>query len=61
MKFKTYKIQFKLVRSFSIGFSIYSLSLNGAYVEINIGCFVLAIWSRGKNIIGFNNYWKKQS
>lgn len=58
MELKTYKIQFKLVRSFSIGFSIHSPTLNGLSVEINIACFSLSIWSQGKYWFGFGNYWK---
>jgi len=53
----TSKINLKLVRSFSVGFAIYSPTLNGAYVELHIGCFHLALWSRGKKIFAFNNYW----
>lgn len=61
MEFKTYKINFKLVRSFSLGFSIYSPKLNGIYIEFYLGCFHLSIWGRGRNLIGFNNYWTNQS
>ena len=59
MKFKTYKIQFKLVRSFSIGFAIHSPTLNGAYIEFHLGCFHLSLWSRGRHLLGFKSYWKK--
>lgn len=54
---KTYKIHFKLVRSFSVGFSILSPSLNGFCIELWLGCFCAAIWSRGRNWLGFGNYW----
>jgi hypothetical protein len=60
MKFKTYKIQLKLVRSFSIGFAIFSPRLNSAYIEFHLGCFHLALWSKGENLIGFKSYWNGQ-
>ena len=44
MKFKTYKIQFKLVRSFSVGFVIFSPSL----VLTAIG--ISATWVADKTI-----------
>lgn len=52
-----YKITFKLVRSFGLGIIIYSPKLNGFYMSIDIGCFGLDIWSRGKELFGFENYW----
>ena len=58
MDFTTYKINFKLVRSFSVGFAVFSPKLNGFYVEAYLGCFHIAIWNRGKLLIGFNNYWR---
>lgn len=52
------KINLKLVRSFSLGFSIHSPTLNGIYVELYIGCFHLSLWDRAKgSLFGFNNYW----
>ena len=60
MIFKSYKMHFKIVRSFSLGFRIHDPKLNGFYVEVDFAFFVLAIWSRGKNKIGFTNYWSKQ-
>jgi len=55
------KIQLKLVRSFSLGFSIYSPTLNGLYVEIYLGCFHVAVWGKGKSLVSFKNYWVNQS
>lgn len=52
-----YKITLKLVRSFGLGFTIYSPKSNGLYVSIDVGCFVVDIWSRGKKLFGFENYW----
>ena len=53
----SYKINFKLVRSFSAGFTIYSPKLNGFCMDFKLGCFHLSLWSRGKQLLGFNNYW----
>ena len=58
--FVTYKINLKLVRSFSFGFTIYSPTLNGLCFEIKLGVFSLMVWSKGKHLIGFSNYWVKQ-
>lgn len=55
--FVSSKINFKLVRSFSIGFEIHSPKLNGFCVGFHFGCFHLCLWSRGKKWFGFNNYW----
>jgi len=55
---KSYKVALKLVRSFSLGFSIYSPTLNGLYIEFYFGCFIVAVWSRGKRLFGAENYWK---
>ena len=52
------KITLKLVRSFSIGFSIFAPSLNGLYFEIHFACFTLSFWNRGKSLFGFDNFWK---
>lgn len=54
---KTYKIHFKLVRSFSLGFSILSPKLNGFCVELWLGCLHIALWGRGKEWVGFTSYW----
>lgn len=53
----TPKINFKLVRSFSVGFTIASPKLNGLYFRINVGCFQIAFWNRGGPMFGFSNYW----
>ena len=51
-------INLKLVRSFSMGFAIHSLALNGFYVELHLGCVHLAICNKAKGpLFGFNNYW----
>lgn len=54
---KTYKITFKLVRSFGLGFEICSPKLNGCCFEITFGCFKFCFWSRGEELIGFQSYW----
>lgn len=51
------KISLKLCRSFSIGFTIHSPTLNGLSFEVYFGCFHVGVWGRGGNLIGFNNYW----
>ena len=52
------KITFKLVRSFSIGFTIYSPKLNGICFDIYFGCFHASYWNRPcKKFISFNNHW----
>lgn len=55
---KTPKIAFKLVRSFSIGFTIYSPKLNGFACDICFACFTLSLWSRGSDGVMFQNFWK---
>jgi hypothetical protein len=54
----TPKISFKLVRSFSIGFTIFSPSLNGLCFEVSLACFTVSYWSRGDSLVGFFNYWR---
>jgi hypothetical protein len=54
---KSAKITIKLVRQFSVGFSIFSPTLNGFYAEIYLACFSLSLWSRGKSWIAARNYW----
>jgi len=53
----TYKIEFKLIRKFGIGFDIYSPKLNGLAFSVTIGCFELMVRNRGKKLFGYNNYW----
>lgn len=53
----TSKITFKLVRSFSVGFSIHSPTLNGFSVELFFVCFHLSVWSRGERLFCVRNYW----
>ena len=54
---KRYKINLKLVRSFSLGFTIYSLKLNGFCVDIQIANFTLNFWGKGEGFFKFSNYW----
>ena len=52
-----YKITIKLVRSFSIGVSIRSPKLNGISFDVMLGVIHVSVWSKGKVLLGFNNYW----
>jgi hypothetical protein len=52
------KITVKLVRSFGIGFVVYSPKFNGLCLEINFGCFSVCFWNRGEGFFGFENYWE---
>ena len=54
---ETYKITLKLVRSFSLGFTVLSPKLNGFCFHINVACFQLAFWNRGGKLFGLRNYW----
>jgi len=51
------KINLKLVRSFSVGFTVASPTLNGLYIEFHLGCFHLVVWHKPSRWFGFNNYW----
>ena len=53
----THKITIKIVRSFSLGFAIFSPTLNGFYIELFFGCIHVAIWNRGEGMFAFANYW----
>jgi hypothetical protein len=53
----SHKITLKLVRSFGIGFTIRSPSLNGFSMDIQIACISLDLWSRGQGLFAFRNYW----
>lgn len=57
MKPTSYKIHLKILRSFSIGFTILSPKYNGLCIEIEIGVINICLWSRGKELFGFDNYW----
>jgi hypothetical protein len=46
-----------IVQSFSIGFTIFSPTLNGLSIEVSIACFVFRFRSRGVELFKFNNYW----
>jgi len=56
---KTAKITVKLLRCFSVGFTIFSPTLNGACVELNLACFSLLMWSKGRTLFSVENYWKQ--
>jgi hypothetical protein len=51
------KIQLMLARHFQIGATVFSPRLNGFCMEFWLGCFGCRVWSRGKRLVGFNNYW----
>ncbi len=51
------KLTLKLVRTFSIGFKIYSIKLNGLRLDIELACFILHFNYRGKKLLAFENYW----
>jgi len=53
----TAKITFKIVRAFSIGFTIHSPKLNGFSCAIYFGCFTLSLWGKGKKLFSAKNYW----
>lgn len=62
MNLKTYKLTFAIVRHFTLGFSIASPTLNEClHLEINLGCFLVRYWGKGESLIGFKNYWIKQT
>jgi hypothetical protein len=54
----TAKLSIKLVRSFGVGLTIHSPSLNGLYVEAQIACFLIAFWSRGVGVFSLGNHWR---
>jgi len=56
-EFKRYHFHFKLVRSFALGFVIYSPTLNGLAFDINIACFSLHVGSKGNSWVGANSFW----
>jgi hypothetical protein len=51
-------IEVKLVRSFSIGFAIYSPTQNGLAVSVDIACFNVLLRNRGGWKVTFTNYWR---
>ena len=57
MSFMSSKIGIKVVRSFSIGFKIFSPKWNGLCIEFHVACFTLIIWNRGHKLFNFRNYW----
>jgi len=52
-----YIIEVKLVRSFSVGFTIYSFALNGIAADFKFACFHLGLYGRGNKFFGATNYW----
>jgi hypothetical protein len=58
IKIQTAKITLKLVRSFSIGFTIYSPKYSGLSFEINFACFSIQFWNRGTKFIQYVNFWR---
>jgi hypothetical protein len=57
---KTAKFEAFIARSFSVGITIASPALNGLHIEVMLGCFGFRLWSRGKSLFKFSNYWVKQ-
>lgn len=57
MKMITYKITLKLVRSFSVGFTIFSPKLNGLCISFDFLCFSLMFRNRGTKLFAIENYW----
>lgn len=55
---KTAKITFKLVRSFGLGFTILSPTLNGVCFHVDVACFSVMFWSRGTTLFSANNHWR---
>ena len=55
---RTAKITVKLVRAFSVGCTIFSPTLNGFCVEINLACFSLLLWSKGEQLFAAHNHWQ---
>jgi hypothetical protein len=54
------RITLKIVRSFSIGFTIYSPKYNGwLSIEVNIACFTLFFDAKGVRFFGVENYWNE--
>lgn len=53
----TYKIHIKLVRSFSVGFTILSPTYNGLCVHLHLTCFHICLSSRGDQWFGATSYW----
>jgi hypothetical protein len=50
-------IEFKLVRCFSLGFTIFSPTLNGFVMSIDVACFSIMLRGHGKGV-KFTNYWR---
>jgi len=54
---ETSKVTLKIVRSFSVGFTIYSPKYNGLCFDVQLACFVAMFWWRGKKLFSFESYW----
>lgn len=52
-----YKFTYKLARSFSFGFTIFSPHYNGLVFEIRIACFILHVDPKGRRWFGYENHW----
>ena len=51
------KITLKLVRSFGLGFTIFSPKLNGLAFDVALGCFHCTCWGKGNVWVGVSNHW----
>jgi len=50
-------LSLRLVRSFSLGFTIHSPTQEGIAVDLYFGCFDLCLCSRGTHLVAFDNFW----
>lgn len=57
---RRHKITLKLVRSFSLGFTVMSPKFNGFCMTIDVACFSLQLWNRGEGLLSMANYWEGQ-
>lgn len=55
----TPKFTINVCRSFSIGFTIHSPTLNGCSVELSVACLAFRFWNRGGPLFGFRNFWNR--
>lgn len=46
-----------IIRSFGVGFTIFSPKLNGFCFEINVACFLFRFDSKGKRLFKVSNFW----
>ena len=53
-----HKFTFKIIRSFSVGFTIFSPHYNGWLMfELRLAFFALHFNKNGRRWVGFENYW----